>query len=160
MAGNDMDNFFKFISFTLDKQHYGLPISIVNKVLPIAEITSLPKYPPFILGVINIHGNILPVIDIRYLLGLPQKEVNLLDRLIIINMASQNFMLIIDSVTAISKCLRSDIIPADQAAGHQKEPISGILKQNKNLIFILDIEKLLSQNDLQIIEGLEKRGVV
>jgi len=72
------------IIFSLDEPRYALPLSLVERVVRIVEITPLPKAPDIVMGVINMHGQILPVINVRRRFNLPEREIRLEDQLIML----------------------------------------------------------------------------
>jgi hypothetical protein len=81
--------------FSLDEPLYALPLSSVERVVPAVEITPLPKAPEFVLGVINVHGQVIPVMDIRQRLRLPTRPVGLEDRFILARLGGDEFTILL-----------------------------------------------------------------
>lgn len=144
----------KLIVFSLDEQYYGLPLHFIIKVLRAVEITEVPNASKFILGVINIHGEVAPVIDLRKMIGLNQKAIRLSDHFIMMQVSSRAIIIIVESILTVTEFLTHEITPVDSCLTQQIEQVQGILKKDNKLILILNIEKLLSYNDMQMIEHL------
>ena len=78
-----MNASIQLVVFTLDSQRFALPLSAVERAIRIIEIVPLPKAPDIVIGVINLHGQIIPVVNIRKRFNLSEKEVNLNDHIVI-----------------------------------------------------------------------------
>ena len=89
----------RLVTFTLDHQRYAVNLSAVERIVPAAEVTPLPRAPGTVLGVIDVQGQILPVFDIRSRFGLPERDMDLNDKLIIANTPRRTVVLVVDSVT-------------------------------------------------------------
>ncbi len=148
-----MNNPLKLIVFTLDRQYYGLQLQYIAKVLRAVEITPVPKAANFLSGVVNMHGEIIPVIDIRRLMGMPTKSLDLADRFIVINVHSRTMIIAVDDVKSVMDYAMSQV-ETTQNENH----IKTIIKQDNNLIFVLDLEKLLSYNDVHLVEKMAENG--
>lgn len=153
-----MNEALKLIVFSLDKQSYGLPLHAITKVLRAVEVTPLPKALSLILGVVNVHDEVIPVLDIRNFLGLNQKAIGLSDCFIATQISSRTLIFVVDSVLNMTEYFTNEIVPVDCFFPKNAEHIKGILKKDNDLIFILDIEKLISRNDFQEIEKLAVKG--
>lgn len=153
-----MNDALKLIVFSLNEQCYGLPLHLVTKVLRAVEVTPVPKATNLILGVVNVHGEVMPVMDIRQLLGLNKKAIGLFDRFVVTKIFSQTLIFVVDSVLNMTDYFANEIAPVDCFFPKNSEHVQGILKKDSNLIFILDMEKLLSQGDFQEIEKLTVNG--
>ena len=73
----------RLVVFTLDDQRYGLPLSAVERVVPMVDITPLPKAPDIVLGVVDVQGRVIPVVNLRRRLRLPERDIALTDQLVI-----------------------------------------------------------------------------
>src|SRR5207249_3254540 len=85
--------------FQVDEQRYGLPLSVVERIVAMVEITLLPKQVESVLGVVNLQGRIVPVINLRKRFGLPEREIQLSDQLIILCIQGRNVALVVDTIT-------------------------------------------------------------
>jgi len=136
----------EILVFSLDEPRYALYLYSVERVVRAVEITPLPKAPEIILGIINFHGEIIPVIDIRRRFNLPSRELEPEDQFIIARTAKRLVALIADSVVGIHY-LKSDQIADTEQELPYVEYISGVAKTEDNLILITDLEKFLSLDD-------------
>ena len=107
-----MNELITLIVFNLDNQKYALHLSAVETVIRAVEYTALPKAPRIINGIVNFHGTIIPVFNIRKRFSLPDKETNLNDRLIIAHTSKRMVALIVDSVPNIISKSKEEIINA------------------------------------------------
>ncbi len=136
-----------YLVFGLDQKEYAVQLQYVQKVSQIVEIAPIPRGPKSIIGLINVHGQITPVVNLRYLLGLAEKPFRLNDQLIIIQSSQTPLAIIVDHV--------SDIIPAHQENSLELEAIipktdlfETVIKENEHFILCLNPDALLSPNDL------------
>ncbi|HBA88564.1 MAG TPA: chemotaxis protein CheW [Geobacter sp.] len=133
----------QIIIFTLDEQRYGIPLDQVERVVRMVEITQLPTSPGFIHGVINVQGKILPVLDLRQRFGLPRRQVELSDQLIIIRGATRSFALMTDTACKVRECTQQML--AETAEILPDLPfLSGVVKFPDGLILLQDPEVLFS----------------
>lgn len=128
--------------YTVDQQHYGIPIDIIKSVVLAAETTPIPKSKEYFLGALNLHGNITPVIDLRKLLDLPTREIELQDKFIVCHIQNKQIALWIDQVILIKHCQESELIPAEQFLPDVKN-LQYVLKDNEKIILLYDFEKIL-----------------
>ena len=141
----------QIVVFTLDEQLYALPLNTVVRVIHAVEIRFLPKAPEIISGIINVHGRIIPVIDIRKRFGLETKEIDIDDRMIIAETGKRQVALLADKVTGIR-----DLVPGQEKQIRESLPfaeyLSGVAKIDDELILIYDLEQFLSLDEEQILE--------
>jgi purine-binding chemotaxis protein CheW len=131
-----------WLAFTLQEVAYALPISQVVEVIRMVAITSLPDAPPWLAGVINLRGTITPVINLRIRLSLPTQAPTL-DTPIIITQFEEGLVgLIIDSVRSVIKLPIGTIDPPNSLVG-ANHPICGMTRLNSQLLFILDINRVI-----------------
>jgi len=99
----------EIICFKLDEKEYGIPISGVSRIVRMAAITPVSELSNYHLGVFNLHGQIVPVFDIRQYLGLQRRAENLHDCIIILKVDDEKFAIIADTITEIIEADASDI---------------------------------------------------
>jgi purine-binding chemotaxis protein CheW len=141
----------QFLVFTLDDQSYALHLPSVDRVARMAEITSLPNAPGIVLGVINIHGGVVPVIDFRQRFNLPKRETVLDDRLIFAHAGLRRLALIADSVTEVIECPQRSLTLAEHILPGVKY-LEGILKFKDGLVLIHDLDKFLSLDEEKALD--------
>lgn len=132
------------VLFNLDEQHYALNLSTVERVIPIVEITSLPKTPEIVMGVINFHGEVIQVVNIRALFNLPVHEIELDEQLIIARVSKQLIALVVDSVLGIHK-LEYCQIATNENTLSRADYLSGIAKVGNDIVMVLDEQKILEE---------------
>jgi purine-binding chemotaxis protein CheW len=132
--------------FTLDERRYALPLSCVERVVFVVDITPLPKAPPVVLGVISVKGNIVPVYDLRRRFHLPEREIELADQLMIARTSRQTVALLVDSVDGVIEIPEEDIAAA-QGILPDIEYVQGIVKLQDGLVLIHDLEHFLSTDE-------------
>ncbi|MDR1060396.1 MAG: chemotaxis protein CheW [Clostridiales bacterium] len=137
----------KYLTFMLGDEEFGINISFVTEIIGIQAITFVPELPAFVKGIINLRGQIIPVIDVR--LRFQKEEIGYNDRtcIIVIQIRDLSIGFIVDSVAACDQIPDSSIIPppAFQRNYHQKY-ISGIGRMQDKIILILDCDKLISED--------------
>ncbi len=145
---------FQIILFELGTSLYGIQIEKISEIIKIEDIAILPKAPPYIEGVINLRGNVVPVIDLRKRFGMPSVEKTKKNKIIVLLIGKRLFGIIVDNVLEVLALSKEDIEPSlPTASGLKAEFIESIGKYEKKLIIILDISKILqSKEDIKIEE--------
>ena len=136
----------QLLVFRLDGQRYGLPLASVERVVRIVEITPLPKAPEVVLGLINVQGRVIAVVDVRRRFRLPQREPTLSDLLVIARTPARAVALVADSVTGVVECSESQAVPA-QAIVPCMEYIEGVAKMDDGMVLIHDLARFLSLDE-------------
>jgi len=139
------------VIFSLDEPRYALPLSSVERVVRIVEITPLPKAPDIVIGVINMQGQVIPVINVRRRFHLPEREIRLEDQLIIARTAKRLVALVADSVSGVHKLEERELVIAKQDlpyAGY----IEGVVKLEQGLFLICDLDQFLSLEEEKSLE--------
>ncbi|MDD5067828.1 MAG: chemotaxis protein CheW [bacterium] len=147
----------QLVSFTVGEEEYGVHIEDVQEIVRMPEITHLPQTPDFIKGVINLRGNIIPVIDMRERFNMKAREYTSITRVIVIKIEKKLVGMIVDAVSQVLVLNEDDIDEApDIIHGISKEFIEGIGKVNDDLIIILDIQKVLTAEEIKSIKMVTK----
>jgi purine-binding chemotaxis protein CheW len=131
------------VSLTLEEQRYALPLSQVERVLRALEITPLPRAPEIILGVINVRGKVIPVVDVRKRFHLPERKISLTDQIIISHTSRRRVALIVDEVNGVIELPESSVIDAGNILPHM-EYVEGVAKLEDGMILIHDLDRFLS----------------
>lgn len=143
----------EFIEFLLAYEQYGLESRYVREVYSLKELTPLPCTPPFVLGIINVRGQILPVIDLKKLFDLPQRGLTDLNKVIIVQEGVMELGILADAVTGIRsiplKELQSSLAVL---TGVLAEYLKGVT--NERLI-VLDVSKILFDHKIVVNEEIE-----
>lgn len=153
----------QYLTFMLDGEEFALETTKVREVLDYTTITRVPRMPEFLKGVINLRGNVVPVIDMRMKLGMPQAEqtVNTCIVIIEVDYEAETIVMggLVDSVQEVME-MTSDFVEPPPKMGMRlnAEFIEGMGKQNDKFIIILNIDKVLSSEELSIVQEAGDTG--
>lgn len=147
------------VAFVIDSQCYALPLGCVQRVLPMPAVAPLPDAPAIARGVINLHGTILPVIDLRIRLGLPLREHGIEGHLLIARAARRALALPVDEALGLRELPADSVAqPIDVLPGLHR--VAGIASQPDGVLFIYDLDTLLSlDEEARLDEALRAREV-
>ncbi|HID56815.1 TPA: purine-binding chemotaxis protein CheW [Candidatus Poribacteria bacterium] len=134
----------QFVSFNLDGEKFGVDILSVREIVRMQPITRLPNVPDFIEGVINLRGEIIPVIDLRKRLGMPPGETDKKNRIMVVELGDKRVGLAVDAVSRVLKVNEDEIEPPPEAVKLNSRYITGIAKLDGDFMLILDLEGLIS----------------
>lgn len=134
------------LTFMLDDWKCALPLSAVERTYRAVAVTSLPKAPDVVMGVVNVRGVVHPVIDLRRCFRLPQKTLSPSDHLIIGHTSKRPVALVADNVSNVIECPSQEIAAAD-AILPGMEYVTGVAKLKDGMILIHDLDKFLSLED-------------
>jgi purine-binding chemotaxis protein CheW len=143
----------QLVVFALDAQHYALPLSRVQRVVRMVEVTPLPKAPDVVLGVIDLQGDIIPVMSMRKRFGLPEPEANLSNQLIVANTVTRSIAMVVNSVTGVVE-RRVDEITDVEKIVPGAQYVEGMTRLEDGILFIHDLDLFLSKQEEQHLEGL------
>jgi purine-binding chemotaxis protein CheW len=142
---------FQLVVFEEDTQRYALRLECVERVIRIVEITPLPQAPEIVLGIINLQGEIIPVLDIRQRFRLPERQLDLNDQMVIARTSHRKVALIVDSVSGVTEYESDKIIPVSKISPGI-EQVVGVIKLEDGLIFIHDLDRFLALDEDQEID--------
>ena len=145
----------QLIVFTLDDQRLALSISSVNRVIRVVGITPLPKGPDIVIGIINVQGNIIPVVNIRKRFCLPERDINLNDQIIITHTSKRTIGIVVNSVIGLIESAEEKIVTSE-AIVPGIDYVEGVVKLEDGLLIIHDIEKFLSIEEEVAIDNAVK----
>lgn len=151
---NAIANEGKYVTFSLGNEEYAIGIQNVPAIVKFQKITELPHTPEYVIGVINLRGKIIPVFDLRLRFGLERATYDKFTVIIITEIHNKTMGVIVDKVSDVITLKQEEIMPAENFnTTVTSEYISSIgqLSTNEKLIIILDIEKILSTADMNII---------
>lgn len=135
----------KLIIFKLGKEEYGLDILKVQEIKRLMNITRVPSTPSFIKGVINLRGSVLPVVDLRTRLGLPESSLTDAARIVVILINENVVGFIVDEVVEVTTMSKSNVEAATSlSSGISAEYFSGIAKAENRLFILLNPENIVN----------------
>jgi purine-binding chemotaxis protein CheW len=137
------DHAYQLVVFALDQQRYALHLSAVERIVQVVEVTPLPKASGIVLGVVNVQGRIIPALNIRKRFRLPDRDVNLSDRLIVATTSRRTVALVVDSVSGVVERPASEVVAAAKVLSNM-EYVEGVAKLENGMVFIHDLDRFLS----------------
>ena len=138
----------QLVTFRLKDETYGVNVMQVQEVLRVAEIAPVPGAPHYVLGIINLRGNVVTVIDTRVRFGLPSAEIDDLSRIIVIESEAQVVGILVDSVAEVVDLNASEIDSAPNVGNEESSRyIQGVASRDSNLLIVVDLNKLLSDEE-------------
>ena len=152
----------KFLTFVLGNEVYGIEILKVREIIGLMDITEVPQTPDYMKGVINLRGKVIPVIDLRLKFSMQEEEHTQETCVIVVEVSSQGSApqqigIIVDNVSEVSDISREEIEEAPQfGQGIDTDFIMGLGKVKEKIIILLDIEEVLSAEDLEMVEEIAK----
>lgn len=153
----------QFLTFNLKEELFCLPIESIKEIIGVSKITPVPMVPDFIRGIINIRGLVVPVIDLSVRFGWPKSDITKRSCVVIIEIEHEDNVLvlglIIDSVSEVIEMTPSDIGEAPSFGSKiRTDFISNMLKINDEFVVVLDVHKVLSVDELSMMQEVSERG--
>lgn len=134
----------QFLTFQLNGQTYGLPIAAVREINRMAEITPVPRVPTFVVGVMNLRGKVMPVLDLRLRLGLPATTPTRESCIVIVEGSEGEVGMIVDSVAEVIELPEETRqIPPKMSADADYSTIGAMARRDDKVILILDVNRTL-----------------
>lgn len=144
------DHISRWVCFGVGEQVYGLPILAVQEVLRDADIEPVPGATPHVLGVLNLRGNVVTVIDLRVRLGLPATPADGDSRIVVVEHRDESFGLLVDRIADVRKIIDAAIKHApDIGAAHTAVRVHGVYTRDGGMLTLLDKESLVG--DLRFV---------
>jgi purine-binding chemotaxis protein CheW len=144
----------KFLVFRLGDEEFALPIGAVDEVAQVPDqITRLPKTPAFLEGVVNLRGEVLPVVDQRRRFDMPILTERHRRRLIVVRTERHRASLIVDSVSEVLNCREDAIEPAPDLTGETTQLVFGVINLAGRIVLLLDPGELLSQAERGLLDS-------
>ncbi len=146
MAEQGGDAERQLVVFDLAEEVYGVEINTVREIIRMQAVTSVPDAPEFIEGVMNLRGNVIPVVDLRRRFNLPAGETTADTRVVVVDIDGEGIGVIVDAVTEVLRITEGSIEPASSVVTTEDSYyIRGIVKLSDRLLILLDIEKALGE---------------
>lgn len=148
----------QFVVFKLGNEEYGVPITQVKEINRLLTTTKVPRSPMFVEGIINLRGQIIPIIDLKKRFELPLTEYTGDARIIVVQVGSHSFGVEVDSVSEVLRINSSSIEPAPHiVCSIDAKYITGVAKVGERLLILLDLDRLLSDEEkAELIELKEE----
>ncbi len=135
------------LTFALDREEYGIPVTQVREVIRVHDITRVPQVPAHIRGVTNLRGRILAVVEIRTRLGLPEAVVTPSSRVVVVDVRGRTLGLLVDRVSQVTKVPADSVTPPpEEVVTAETDFLTGVARWDSRLIMLLDLDKVLLLN--------------
>lgn len=145
----------QLVSFHIEEEEFAVDILNIQGINRMMNITRVPNTPAFVEGIINLRGQVIPVVNLRKRLGFPPKEPDKATRIIVVEIGKRVIGFIVDSVNEVLR-ISSSITepPPPMVAGIDSEYITAVGKLEDRLLILLDLEKVLSGDELNVLENI------
>lgn len=149
------DPIIQWVTFRLDNEKYGIKVMQVQEVLRMTEIAPVPGAPDYVLGIINLRGNVVTVMDTRKRFGLMEAEPDDATRIVIIEAGKQVVGILVDSVAEVVDLRASEIETAPNVGNDESSKyIQGVCSRDNELLILVDVDKLLTDEEWQEVASL------
>ncbi len=143
------DEVARWVTFQLENETYGINVEQVKEVLRVSEIAPVPGAPDYVLGIINLRGNVVTVVDTRKRFGLMPAETTDASRIVIIEVEGQEIGMLVDSVAEVMELSLSAIETAPNVGNEDSSRyIQGVASQEGQLLILVDVNRFLDESEL------------
>ena len=143
----------QFISFVVGEEEYGLELLRVNEVIRTREVTAVPRTPRFVRGIINLRGDVIPVIDLRERFGLPAAAHSEAARVIVTEVRGSRIGMAVDSANQVVRIPADQLQPAPAFVGDSVDFISAVGRLDERLVIMIDTDRLLDEKELGAVRA-------
>lgn len=145
-----------FLSFKLDTEHFAIPVMKIMEILEVPKITKVPQSPNYLVGVINLRGAVLPVIDTRVKFGISPIEYTINTCILVLNVEFNDEQIVVgalvDFVSEVFEFDESKIKPSPSiATKYRSDYIEGMIQEDDHFMMVLNIDKVFSINDIETL---------
>lgn len=143
----------QYVSFVLNNEEYGVSILAVHEIIRFQDLTRIPQSPKFVDGVLNLRGKVIPVINLRKKFDMDEKDSDGSTRIIVVDLEGRTVGMIVDEVKEVQLIETEQISEAPpMGASMNAEYILGMAKVDDSLKILLDINRVLTEKELEAIE--------
>ena len=153
----EKEQLMQLVGFSIDNEQFGVDILMVQEIIRAAPITPVPNSPDFVEGVINLRGNIIPVIELRKRLNLYKEGAEQDTWILILDIDGKVTGFIVESVSKVLKILESSIEPPPDlvVAGLESQYIHGVCDIGDKLLILLNFNRILLVEELQVLKTMD-----
>lgn len=154
-ATNPRDETTQWVKFGLSGESYGIRVLKVQEIQRYSEISPIPGAPSYVIGIINLRGNVISVLNTREKFALPELEVTDDTRIVILEVGKQVIGILVDSVAEVISLQSSDVDIAPNVGNEETAKfIEGVSNKNGELLILLDVDKILNEEEWQDLSNL------
>lgn len=147
-AQTSQDPVLRWVTFRLGDETYGINVMQVQEVLRMTEIAPVPGAPSYVLGIVNLRGNVVTVIDTRNRFGLPPVDTDDATRIVIIETEGHIIGVLVDSVAEVVNLQSSEIETPPNVGNHESARyIQGVYSRDGEILILVDVNKLLTTEE-------------
>ncbi len=141
----------QFLTFALGAEEYGVEILKIQEIKGFSAITPLPNAPPYVKGVMNLRGTIVPIVDLRKKFGMPEETYTAFTVIVVVQVQGQIMGFIVDAVSDVLTVSEVDIQPTPDLHGQVDTTfLNGLAKTGEKLVILLDIDKVLTAGEIAL----------
>jgi purine-binding chemotaxis protein CheW len=149
MTAKNGGELLQLVTFTINEEEYGIEILKVQEIIRTMGMTKVPNAPLFVEGLINLRGKVIPIINLRTRFNLERRDYDAQTRIVVIEIHAMVIGFVVDSVSEVLRIAADTVEPAPLiVSGIDSDYIKGVGKLDERLLLLLDLEKLLSQEEL------------
>jgi|HubBroStandDraft_1064217.scaffolds.fasta_scaffold111578_2 purine-binding chemotaxis protein CheW len=137
----------QIVTFQVDAEVFALDILKVHEIIRFQPLTRVPNLPSYVEGVLNLRGKVIPVVGLRQRIGLERKEPTGTTKIIVASVKDNVLGFMVDSVSEVLRLSADTVEPAPRLGEGGKKYVSGVGKVNDQLLLLLDLDKLLSEDE-------------
>ena len=138
----------QWVTFSLENETYGINVMSVQEVLPMTEIAEVPGAPRYVMGIINLRGNVVTVIDTRMRFGLTVKDTDPSTRIVVVETNDQVAGILVDSVAEVVEVRDSEVDTAPSIGNEESSRyIRGVVSRHEGLLILVDVHRLMSDEE-------------
>lgn len=154
-SDNETNGTLQLVSFRLANEEYGIEITKVQEIILMGEITRIPQTPVYIKGLINLRSSVIPIVDLRQRFGMDCSNPTDETRIMVVNVEGRTIGIIVDAVSEVLRVSQNHIAPPPPVvAALGKEYLTGLVKFENRLLIMLNIDRILSLDESQVVEAL------
>lgn len=148
-----MSDLNRYLAFSLGAEEYACPLLSVKEVIALPEFTPIPQTPPYFLGIMNLRGQVISVLDLRTKFGI-KPTTSEETSVIIIDLENHSLGVVVDSVNSVLAPTAEELSPRPEIEGSKHaDSITGVYRKEKSLVLIIDIYKTLSKEDKTAVKS-------
>jgi len=149
----------KYLTFILAEEQYGIDVLSIQEIIGMMPITSVPQTPEYVKGVVNLRGKVIPVIDLRLRFGMQERKADGQTCVIVVDVSGVQMGVVVDTVREVLD-IGEDEIESAPRFGTKVDTryIRGLGKLEEKIAILLDINRVLTQEDLVMVEAIQRDG--
>jgi len=145
----------KFVFFRLGSEMYGVDVRYVRSIERLGAATRVPHAPPYVRGVMNLRGSVIPLVDLRLRLGLPAGETSERTRVLIVNLGDKEIGYIVDEANDVRDLTEASVEPTPEVAKTERARyLAGVARIGEELVLLLDLTRVLNEEETQELEEM------